>query len=484
MILIVAGLNFAVNLGSSSYFTDEAFSVIHALPSLGTLFKVVARSETTPWTYFLFLHEWMLRTGSQAEWVTRLPSVAAGVALIGLVYWMALAFVSRRAALGAAALAAISPLIQAYAQETRVYIFLMVALVVAVGATVRAVRKPDARVGLLVLGALASFVTIWLHYTAALVIFPLAVWVATRTELLRRERTGFIIAAVAGVASVMPLLLEQYGYFPNGGAISGGLNWSNSVSVIGTPFGLRVGTPINLWSIAGAAIMVCAVVILLLSARRKEVFAPRLLAALAIVGVIALFALDLAGKHILITRYTAATAPFAVTAIAAACAILPRAAAVVLAGATVAASAAGLIVNHSPSGFYAPARQVVEYLAPRRQPRDVLITTGFPLADVPIFYYDTRLLRPKQRFIGLGDAHVPVPFRRRSRRIWIVDSPASATRAAAIAIVEPLLRAHRYRVANLRLYTTSITLAVMLVVPERHTRPGAAPGEGRQSRFR
>ncbi len=272
----------------------------------------------------------------------------------------------------------------------------------------------------------------------------------------------------------MPLLLQQYGYFPNGGAISGAINWNNSVSVIGTPFGLRVGVPLNLWSIAGAVTVVCAVTILLLAPRRKRVSAPGLLVALAAVGALGVFVLDLAGKHILITRYTAATAPFVVTAIAAACAVVPRRAAVFLAGAAVAASVAGLVVNHSRSGFYAPARPVVEYIASKRQPRDVMITAGYPLVDVPIFYYDTRLLRPRLHFIGLGDPRVPVPFRRRSRRIWIVDSPASATRAAAIGIVEPLLRAHRYRVANLRLYTTSITLAVMLAVPERRSGPGAS----------
>ena len=172
MILLGAAGNFLWQLGSSSYFTDEAFSVMHSLPSFGTMFSRVAHTETTPWTYFLFLHEWLIRTGTQAEWVTRLPSAMAGVALVGAVYWMAGAFVGRRVALGAAALCAISPLIQCYAQETRVYVFVMLAAVLSVGATVRACHRPEGRTRLLILGAASAVFAMWLHYTAFLSPFP------------------------------------------------------------------------------------------------------------------------------------------------------------------------------------------------------------------------------------------------------------------------------------------------------------------------
>ena len=73
-ILLGAIGNFFWQLGSSSYFVDEALSIEHALPALHGVLHVVSHTETTPWTYFLFLHEWLYRAGSQAEWVTRLPS--------------------------------------------------------------------------------------------------------------------------------------------------------------------------------------------------------------------------------------------------------------------------------------------------------------------------------------------------------------------------------------------------------------------------
>lgn len=95
-----------------------------------------------------------------------------------------------------------------------------------------------------------------------------------------------------------------------------------------------------------------------------------------------------------------------------------------------------------------------------------MLSPGFPLTDTPIFYYDTRRLRPKLHFIGLGEPAVPTVLKRR-KRIWIVDHPASATRTAALGIVEPLLREYRYRATSVHFYTTSITLAVLLAIPRR-----------------
>ncbi len=465
VILLIAGLNFFWQLGSSSYFIDEAFSVIHSLPAFHTMFHVIGHTETTPYTYFLFLHEWMIRTGSQAEWVTRLPSAVAGLVLVAAVWWTARVFVSRRAALGAAALTAISPLIQSYAQEARVYIFLMVSVVIAVGATVRAVQRPERRTVWLTIGALAAFLSIWLHYTAVSVLVPLGIWVATRPELTRRARGAFVAACVAGFGTVLPLLLQQYSIFPNGGAIAGDINWNNAISVIGTPFGTRIGTPVNARSIIGALVVLVAVGALVW-ARRREVRARWLLVALGVLGVAGLFGLDLAGKSILITRYTAVIAPFLVLVIAAGCTQLPRLGAGALITATLLASAVGLIDNHRSSGFYPPAKQVVDYIAPRQQPGDFMLTPGFPLTDTAIFYYVTRRTHPKLHFLGLQDPAQHVIFHK-YKRLWLVGNPRVATDAAALNFVEPLLRKYHWRALSVKVFNASIALGVVLAVPER-----------------
>ena len=49
-ILLLAAANFFWQLGSPSYFVDEAFSVMHSLPAIHTLFHQVAHTETTPYT--------------------------------------------------------------------------------------------------------------------------------------------------------------------------------------------------------------------------------------------------------------------------------------------------------------------------------------------------------------------------------------------------------------------------------------------------
>jgi hypothetical protein len=368
-------------------------------------------------------------------------------------------------------LCAISPLIQSYAQEARAYIFLLVTVTIAVGATVRGNRRTEHQTAFLTLGALSAFLSMWIHYIAVGVMLPLAVWVATRPTLSWRQRGVFIAISVAGVGSVLPLLLKQYSIFPDGGAIFGQINLRNTTSVLGTPFGTRVGTPMDARTVAGALVVLFSLAVLLRS-RRQPLRERGLLVALGVVGVLGLFVVNLfPDKHILITRYTVETAPFLVTAIAAACAQLPGTAAGTLAAGTLAAgtvavSAAGLVDNHSRSGFWPPVKQAIEHIAPRERPGDFLLSPGFPLTDVPIFYYVTHtlLIKPKIHVFGLADPGIPNAFRR-FKRIWIIDHPRSATPAGAVRAVQPLLARYHRVAVDVRAYSTSINLGVMLAVP-------------------
>jgi uncharacterized membrane protein len=381
---------------------------------------------------------------------------------------MAGAFLERRAALGAAALCAISPLVLGYAQETRAYVFLMLACVIAVGATVRANQQASGRNRRLALGAAAAFLAIWLHYTAVSVILPLAVWVGAASAFSRRQRLMFIAACVAGAATVLPLLLEQYHYNPNGGAIAGAINWQNLVAVVGTPFTSRVGTPVNVRTVVGALVVLAAVAALLLQ-RRERVAHRGLLAALGAFGVVALIVVDLTGKHILITRYTTITAPFLITTVVAACVQLRRAHAALLAIVAAAVSVAGLIDNHSSRQFYAPAKQAVQYISAHQRPHDFMFAPGVPVTDTALFYYVTHRTHPKLHFFGLLDPGVPHAFRTHER-IWIVDRPRKPTDASALAAVSRLLHRFRWHSVTTRVYATSINLGVLLTVPDASRR--------------
>jgi hypothetical protein len=335
---------------------------------------------------------------------------------------------------------------------------------VSVGATVRGARGNDNR--LLVLGALMAFLGVWLHYTALSVVLPLVVWLATRSSLSVKQRAGFVAICLVGVGTVLPLLLEQYHYDPNGGFITGAINWQNVISVVGTPFGTSRGTPIDVRTVAAALVMICATTVVLLRGNHPAVRERILLVTLGAFGVLALVMIDLAGKHILITRYTTITAPFMLTVLVAACMQLPRPAAAVLAVPAVAISLWGTVHDHRQSGFYAPARQVVEYVAPREHPGDFMLTPGYPIAGVPLFYYDTRRLHPKLGLLGLQDPGVPAVFSR-YKRVWIVDWPKADTDGATLSMVAPLLRRFRFRAASVRVFATSMPLGVVLAVPDR-----------------
>jgi hypothetical protein len=202
--------------------------------------------------------------------------------------------------------------------------------------------------------------------------------------------------------------------------------------------------------------------------RRRPVGERGLLVALAVVGVLAIFLLDLTGKHIMITRYTVVTAPFLLTAIAAAFTQLPRVGAAALAAAVVAVSAAGLLDNHSRSEFYPPVKEAIEYIAPREHPGDFLLAPGIPVTDTPIFYYvtHTHLLKPKLHFFGLHDPGIPDAFRR-YKRIWIIDNPRQATPTAAVGFVRRLLRRYHFRLVDVRVYNTSLALGLLLTVPDK-----------------
>ena len=466
-ILALAALNFGWQLGSSGFYVDEVLSVQHSLPSLSGVLSAVRMSETTPWTFFVFLHEWLYRTGSQTEWVVRLPSAIAGVALVGAVYWMARAFVERRPALLAAALCALSPLVLEYAQQVRVYVFVMLAATVAVGATVRAAEASTGRSRMLAFGAVAAVLSLWLHYTAALVIAPLCVWLATRVEIPRRWRAAFVGVCLVAAVAVLPLLIDQYHNAPNGGLVGvANLTWANVARIAATPFDSRVPGGVDVIRLIGVAAVLASAFVLVLRGRER-VRSGRLLAALGVCAPLVLIAIGIAGKDVVITRYTAVAAPFMLTAIAAAVTLLPRPPAATLLIATLVVSAVGLAASHQRTGYYAPAREAIAYIRTRLAPADVILTPGPPGDDVPLDYYGQRLLDPLPEFIASTDTGRVAAALAERRRVWLITQIAGGnlSNTALLKSASLLLGARGYRALSVHTFTTTATFAVVLAVP-------------------
>jgi uncharacterized membrane protein len=459
--------DFLWRLGSSSYFVDEVLSIQHALPSLGTVNSLVSRTETTPWTFFWGLHFWLHATGSQAEWVTRLPSALAGVALVVAVYWMARAFVDRPAALLGAVLTALSPLVVTYAQQVRVYVFVLLALTVAVGLTVRGAVETAHRTRRLALGGAAAVLALWLHYTAALVVAPLCVWLVARRGLTVRTRAAFVGVCLAGALVELPLFIHQYHYAPGGGiGATGAITGLNAARVLETPFDGRFVASVNALRIIGLLALAISVAALAAGAR-GSVRAPRLLLALGVTAPIVILILGAAGKDVVITRYTAVAAPMLLTAIAAAVPSLPRAAAAILAALAATAAVWGVIAIHRRTGLDAPAREAISFIHSHPELGAVVALPGHPGADIPLGFYAERDLRPTPALIEATDqAAVGRVFHQR-RPLWFVNERHSFTAkpAALRRFLDRVLRPYRYAARLVEPITTTTTFVVALLLP-------------------
>jgi hypothetical protein len=433
-ILIVAGVHFLFGIGDSSYFVDEVSSIEHALPAFADIRHLVRETETTPYGYFFLLHGWLYHGGSVDEGAARALSAVAGIGLVGATYWAARAFVERRAALAAAALCAVSPLVLEYAQQARTYVFVMLAATLAVGATAR--RR-------LVAGAIAVFAALWLHYTALLVVVPLAVWVALERELPARARALYVAACAVSVATVLPLMVHQYRVIPNGGDLAeADLTLDHAVRVVATPFDGRGGA--NALRALGALLVLVAVV----CAWRRS----RLLAVLAAAAPIGLLLSGVLGKEILITRYTAVAAPLMLIALTR----LPRLA-WPLVGAVL---AVGLVDSHGASGRYPPSRETMAYIAGDVRPDDVIVIPAGPGASIPLGYYARRRIDPLPRVARPGEPEI---FDGR-HRVWVVAEARRPPRDV-VAAADAFLGDTRYRAVRGRSFETSTTFVTVLTQP-------------------
>jgi uncharacterized membrane protein len=455
----LAAANFLWQLGSSSYFVDEVESVTVALHPLSGLLHAISTSEISPPAYFAFLHEWLGHIGSSAAWVARLPSALCGAALVGAVYWLASVLGGRRAvALGAAALTALSPFVLEYAQLAQEYVFVMLAVTVAVAATLHAQRAERRRALWLAGGAAAAILALWLHYTGGLVVVALCVWVATRGAFPRRWRGAFVGSCVLAGVILVPLLAKQYQVFHGrpGVAASAGVTATTVERVLATPLDGRVDALLVL----GVLVAVASLIVLVAS-RRAIVRERRLLAVLAAGIPLTLVVLSALGARLMLTRYAAVAAPFMIVAIAAAVmSARPRALGVLIAAGALLVSGAGLLASHRTRGFYLDARGVARYIRAHERPGDVVLASSDPGSALPLIYYGVR---PD----WLGTASTTTLVSEREHRLWVVELGwDSAPSAKAVGeSVRSAARSLGYRVARVRVFPGVASLAVVLAVP-------------------
>lgn len=444
MLLVVAGVLFAVQLGHPSLFIDEVYSWRASRGSVADLSEALRFSEVTPPLYYLILHGWMQISGGDSETLLRLPSVLAGVALVGAVHWLGCLVGGRSAGLVAGALTAISPIVLLYSQQVRAYVWVMLAVTVAVAAVVQATRDRSLR--WLLVGAFAAACAVLLHYTALLVLVPLAGWLWLQGELDTRWRVAFLAAIAAPVAAVAPLALTQLGQgHHEASGMYASLTTLNALRLAGTPFDGRASGGLMLWREIGAVVVIDALALLAFAERFRAVRARWLIVVCAVAPVLVVAVAGAVGQPLALTRYTAVAAPFILVAIGVVATHVHRALTAVLLAGALAVSAAALVASQQPDGQNPDTRAAVATAAANWRAGDVVVGLGLLGFDGALSYYGEKLLPPGAgelpAFRTMQDAvDAPQVFDAAvdGRRMWFIADPvmSSAEMRNALAPIE------------------------------------------------
>ena len=490
--LVLAVVVLSHGLGTSSLFVDETASWHAASGSLGDVFTRVRLDEVAPSTYYLLLHAWIGLGSDASEAWMRLPSMLAGVALVGAIAWLAYLVSGRLAACLAALLAALDPAILNYAQEVRAYIFAMLAVTVAVAAFLASERTESSRswwraprTWWFAISLVAAVVGYSLHYTAGLVLFPLTLYVLGSRAFSRRLRIAWAVVVAVTALAWLPLLVEQLRAGHNGWLGTAEHHWGAD---LGQTFGAALAgrapeTPTR--ALIGAAIVCAGIGV---AVGRSSGAPIRLVAAAAIIPPVALLAVTLFGQPAMLGRYAAAGVPFMIVALAAGAVSLgagplrglgsspggehpggaSRAldwrrwgvAGALLVVAWLGLAALGVRASYETIGHYADMRAVVQEIRTRIRPHDVVVGVGNDAILFSIDYYATRLLARGTPVVLVADPRTREAVRAR-RTLWTVTPPLSNPQ------LDAALGMQRYRAVAHWTFPAMQPLELVEAVPRR-----------------
>lgn len=201
ILLTGVGLALRVAAARQSLYGDELYTyraVVHE--GLGSVLSTVRDTEDTPPLFFVLA--WAgAKLGDPATTV-RLPSLLLGTAAVPLTYLLGRRTVGQAAAIGGAALLALSPFAVFYASEARAYSTAMALVLVAALALLGAVERAG-RWSWLGYWAAAT-AALYTHFTALLPLAALACWSLWR---LRGRVTRPLVAHACVAAAFVPWLV-------------------------------------------------------------------------------------------------------------------------------------------------------------------------------------------------------------------------------------------------------------------------------------
>ena len=192
-------------LGLQSLWYDETFThAIAGQDSLGAVWDQVRLTESTPPLYYVVTWIWTQLAGT-GDAALRAPAALAGVLCVPAAYLALRRFVGEPAALGAASLTAVSPVLVAYSLNARAYPLLVLLACLSVWAMGAALERADAR--RLGIWALLAAACMWTHYYAAFLVAAELAVLLWRSPGVRLR----VLAAGAAVAVAFAPLLGLLG---------------------------------------------------------------------------------------------------------------------------------------------------------------------------------------------------------------------------------------------------------------------------------
>lgn len=190
------------DLGGKELWYDEAVSAFLALQSwLDIILYSTQHVPEPPPSYYLFLKGWGSLAGS-SSFALRWLSLACGVIFIPFFYRVVKGFVNWQVALGAAFLAALSPFLIRYSQETRMYSLVILLTLCSLWSFVRGLEC-DSKLWWTVY-VLTTISGLAAHYFMAFVVLAENIAVAIRWRALRNRLGKWLL--VQGATLVLPLI--------------------------------------------------------------------------------------------------------------------------------------------------------------------------------------------------------------------------------------------------------------------------------------
>jgi mannosyltransferase len=187
------------HIGHQSFWYDESLTADEMHMRFRRMLSTVRLTEVTPPLYFVSAWMWTKVLGS-GEAGLRSLSAVAGTLTVPAAAACAATLAGRRAAVIAAALVAVNPLLIWYSQEARSYALLTLLCALSWLLFLRAAS--DGRPGNLALWAAASALALATHYFALFLVAPELAWL-----VMRAPRRWSVWAAALAVAAVGLALL-------------------------------------------------------------------------------------------------------------------------------------------------------------------------------------------------------------------------------------------------------------------------------------